>query len=150
MPCWLTHNVRHAPLRVDDLEQNFGEFLSDVLSAFGQKRSPSVVRAALDAAVADAEQRDAPWVEYAEAIDAQLAEVARAVGKTSKVWMEEHRKFRELVAPVRALSEAVELQVGSLANVSEVLWSLSETAPRPPPRASPYTRLTDRGVSPEI
>ena len=63
----------HVPLRTGDLEQNVYETHSDVLGALGQKRSTLVERAALDKVIANAEQRDAAWVEYAEAIDAQLA-----------------------------------------------------------------------------
>ena len=47
---------RQIPLRMSDLEQSVSELLSDVMCAFGPKRSLLMERAALEKAVASAEQ----------------------------------------------------------------------------------------------
>ena len=73
----------HVPLRICDLKQNVGEFLSDVFSSFRQKCSSLVERVAHDKDVVSTVKRDAGWVEYTEAMDAQLAEVVRTKGESS-------------------------------------------------------------------
>ena len=55
-----------------------------MLGALSQSRRSLVEHAALDEAGADAEKRNTAWVECNEAMDAQLAEEARAVGESSK------------------------------------------------------------------
>ena len=88
----------YITLCIGYLEQNVGEFLSDVLGAFGWKRSSLVKCNALDKTNVSTEQRDATRVEYAEAIEAQLTEVTRALGESSKAWVDEQWKIRELAA----------------------------------------------------
>ena len=52
----------HVTLHVGDHEQNVGEFLSDVLSDFGQKRSSFEEHAPLDEDIVSAGKRDAAWI----------------------------------------------------------------------------------------
>ena len=72
----VSHYVCDIRLRMANVERSVSELLSNVLGAFGMKRSYLVECAVLEETVTSTEQRDAAWVEYIEAMGAQLAEAA--------------------------------------------------------------------------
>ena len=106
-------------------------------------------RAAVDKAVASAEQLDAARVEYAD----HVRTVGRGCTNCVRVFYSlgvRTATSRELAAAVRTVGETVERQIGSFPNVSEALRGVYEAALRPSPRVSRSTHPASRGTLPGV
>ena len=66
-------------------------------------------------------------------------DAVHAVQMSSEAWLAEQRKFREFTAAAQALGETIERQASGFTNASEVIRSVGEATPRPPPRSDEVT-----------